>query len=75
MNVIRMLAMVLVLAGILGLVYGTFSYTRETHEIKLGTLELSVHERQTVNVPVWGGVGAIVAGASLLLLVARKRDR
>ena len=47
-------------AGILALVYGGFSYTKETHEAKIGPIELSVKDKQTVNVPVWAGVGAIV---------------
>jgi hypothetical protein len=59
---------VLILGGVLGLVYGSFSYTKETHEAKLGPIELSVKDKQTVNVPVWAGVGAIVLGAGLLLL-------
>jgi len=50
-------AVVLIVAGVLGLVYGSFSYTKETHEAKLGPLELSVSDKQTVNVPVWAGVG------------------
>jgi drug/metabolite transporter (DMT)-like permease len=68
MNPIRILAIVLIVAGILGLVYGSFSYTKETHEAKLGPLELSVKEKETVNVPQWAGVGAIVVGAILLLV-------
>jgi len=62
MNTVKILAVVLILAGVLGLVYGSFSYTKKTHEAKLGSLELSVKEKQTVNVPVWAGVGAIVVG-------------
>jgi len=60
-------------AGVLGLAYGGFSYTSETHEAKLGPLELSVSERETVNVPVWAGVGAIVIGGVLLLVGSKKR--
>jgi hypothetical protein len=55
------------LRGDLGLVYGSFSYTKETHQAKLGPIQLSVNEEQTVNVPVWAGVGAIVIGGLLLL--------
>ena len=66
------MAIVLIVAGILGLVYGTFSYTKATHDVKLGPLELSVKEKQTVNVPIWAGVGAIVAGGGLLLLARKK---
>jgi len=68
MSAIKIVAIVLIVAGILGVVYGKFSYTKETHDAKLGPLELSVKEKQTVNVPVWAGVGAIVAGAILLLV-------
>ena len=72
MSAVKIVAVVLVVAGILGMMYGTFSYTKETHDVKLGPLELSVKEKQTVNVPIWAGVGAIVAGGGLLLLAYRK---
>ena len=72
MNALKMAAIALIAAGVLGLVYGSFSYTKETHEAKLGTLELSVSERQTVNIPVWAGVGAIVVGGVLLLVGGKK---
>jgi hypothetical protein len=72
MNPIKAIAGALILAGVLGLVYGSFSYTKETHDLKLGPLELSVKEKQTVNVPVWAGVGAIVVGAALLLFGNKK---
>jgi multidrug transporter EmrE-like cation transporter len=72
MNAFRMAGIVLIVAGVLGLVYGSFSYTRETHEAKLGPIELSVKERETVNVPVWAGVGAIVIGGVILLLGSKK---
>jgi LPXTG-motif cell wall-anchored protein len=72
MSAVKIVAIVLVVAGILGLVYGTFSYTKETHDLKLGPLELSVKEKNTVNVPIWAGVGAIVAGGGLLLLARKK---
>lgn len=70
MNAIKVMAIVLIVAGALGLAYGSFSYTKETQEVKLGPLELSVKNKETVNIPVWAGVGAIAAG--LLLLVVRK---
>lgn len=72
MSAVKIMAMVLIIAGLLGLVYGSFSYTRETREAKLGPLELSVKDTQTVYVPVWAGVGAIAAGSVLLLLASRK---
>ncbi len=66
MDAIRMAAMALIIAGVLGLAYGGFSYTKETHDVKLGPLELSVKEKEDVNVPVWAGVGALVLGGVLL---------
>lgn len=72
MNAGKIAAIVLIVAGVLGLAYGSFSYTKETHEATLGPLKLSVKEKQTVNVPIWAGVGAIVVGGVLLLLGSRK---
>ena len=72
MNTVKIVAIVLIIAGLLGLVYGSFSYTRETQEAKLGPLELSVKDTQTVYVPVWAGVAAIIAGGGLLLLASKK---
>jgi len=68
----KLLAIALITAGVLALVYGSFSYTKETHEAKLGPLEMSVKEKETVVVPIWAGVGAIVAGGVLLLSGGRK---
>ena len=72
MNAGKLLGIALITAGILGLVYRSFSYTKETHEAKLGPIELSVKGKQTVNVPTWAGVGAIAAGGALLLLGGKK---
>lgn len=71
MSAIKIAAVVLIAAGVLALVYGGFSYTKETHEAKIGPLELSMKDKETVNVPVWAGVGAIVVGG-LLLVVPKK---
>jgi len=68
MSGIRILAIALIVAGLLGVMYGKFSYTKETHDAKLGSLELSFKEKETVNIPAWAGVAAIAAGAALLLV-------
>jgi len=68
MNAIKMLAIVLIVAGGLALAYGGFTYTKETHQAKLGPIELSVKDTETVNIPIWAGVGAIVAGVVLLFV-------
>jgi drug/metabolite transporter (DMT)-like permease len=65
---VKIAAIVLITAGILALVYGGFSYTKESHDTKIGPFEFSVEDRERVNVPVWAGVGAIVAGGLLLLM-------
>ena len=72
MNGVRMAAVVLIIAGVLGLLYGSFSYTKDTHTAKVGPLELSVKDKETVNIPVWAGVGAIVIGGALLLVGGKK---
>jgi hypothetical protein len=59
----RILALALIVAGVLGLAYGSFTYTKDTHTTKLGPIEISVKDRETVNVPVWAGVAALAAGA------------
>lgn len=68
MSAVKLVGIVLIAAGILGLAYGSFSFTKETHEAKIGSLELSVKDQETLNVPVWVGVGAIVVGGVLLLV-------
>ena len=68
-NAIKILGFALIVAGGLGLLYGGFTYTQETHQAVLGPIELSVQEQKTVNIPIWAGIGAIVVGG--LLLFAR----
>jgi TRAP-type C4-dicarboxylate transport system permease small subunit len=72
MNSIKTMAIVLIVAGVLGLLYGGFSYTTQTHQAKLGPLQFSVQEKETVNIPIWLGVGAVVMGG-LLLVFGSKR--
>lgn len=68
MNSIKMLAIVLIVAGGLALAYGGFTYTKDTHQAKLGPIELSVKETETVNIPIWAGLGLVVAGVALLFV-------
>ena len=71
MNAFKVLGIALLAAGTLALVYGGFTYTKETHETRIGPLELVVKDRGRVDIPVWAGVGAIAVGAVLLLLPRR----
>ena len=68
MNATRIFAVILIAAGAVALVYGSFSYTKDTTAVKVGPLELSVQEKETVTVPLWAGVGAIVVGGLLLVM-------
>ena len=66
MGVKRIVGILLIVAGVLGLLYGGFSFTKETHKAKLGPLEFSVNEKEHVNVPVWLSVGSVLVGVVLL---------
>lgn len=72
MNPTKMIAIILIVAGALGLAYGGFSYTKETTGVKLGPIELNVQEKQRVNVPLIVSAGALVIGIFLLVTVGRK---
>lgn len=73
MNGIRLAAIVLIIAGVIGLAYQQFSFTRETAQAKIGPLELSLKQKETVNVPMWLSVGAIGLGVVLLVAGTRKK--
>lgn len=68
MSGLKLLGIALIVLGVLGLVYGQFSYTRKSHEADLGALKLELKEKETVNVPSWAGVAAIAVGTGLLLV-------
>lgn len=72
MDTLKIAAIVLIVAGVLALAYGGFSYTKETHQASVGPIDLSIKEKQQVNVPVWAGVGAIVIGGVLLVIGNKK---
>ncbi len=73
MNALKLVAILLIVGGVLGLTYGGFSYTKDTTAMKLGPLELSVQEKETVNVPMWVGIAAIAAGGLLLVIGGKSR--
>ena len=72
MNASKIIGIVLIVAGALGLGYGSFTFTKDTHTANIGPLSLSVKEKETVNVPVWAGIAAIVAGGLVLLGGSRR---
>ena len=73
MNAIKVFAMALIVAGALGLVYGGFTYTKDTHQAQLGPIQLSVQEKETVNIPLWLGLGAVALGGVLLVLGTKNK--
>jgi hypothetical protein len=73
MNARKLLGIALLIIGGLTLIYGGFSYTKETHSADVGSLHMSVNETQRVNVPVWAGIGALVAGGLLLAMGGKSR--
>lgn len=72
-NTWRILSIILIGAGVLGLAWGGFDYTRETHEVDIGPLQLQVQEKDRVNIPVWAGVTSLVIGIGILVGTARSR--
>jgi drug/metabolite transporter (DMT)-like permease len=73
MSPIKIIGILLIIAGTLGLAYGGFNYQKSSHEATIGPIQLAVKREGHVNVPVWAGVGAIVLGGVLLLLPGRKK--
>jgi len=72
MTATKLAAIVLIVGGVLALVYGGFSYTKDSSEVKLGPIEFTVKEKETVTVPLWAGIGAIALGTVLLAVGGRK---
>ena len=72
MSLVKIMGVFLIVAGLCGIVFSSFSYTKETHEIKLGPIELAVKEKQSVNIPLWASVSAIVVGGVLLVIGGKK---
>ncbi len=66
MNPTKLIGLILIVGGALALAFGGFSYTKDSSAVKIGPVELSVKQKETVNVPLWAGISAIVAGGLLL---------
>jgi drug/metabolite transporter (DMT)-like permease len=72
MTPVKIVGIVLIVAGVLALAYGGFSFTKETHKAEIGPLKLSVAEKEQVNVPQWAGIAAVVAGVVMLVVGGKK---
>jgi uncharacterized membrane protein len=71
-NGIKLVALIMIVAGVLGLAYGSFTYTENTHSTQIGPISLSVKDQKTVNVPIWAGAGLVIVG--IVLLVVRGKN-
>lgn len=72
MSAMRILGIAIIVIGVLSLAYGGFTYTSDTHKADVGPIHLSVKEKQTVNIPMWAGIGAIVLGG--IVFVGGKKN-
>ncbi len=72
MNMLRVIGVLLIIGGAVGLAYGQFSYTEETHNADLGPIEFQIEDKETINVPTWAGLGAVGLGVILLVVRSRK---
>jgi hypothetical protein len=72
MNAAKVFALALIAAGVLALVYGGFTYTKDTHEANVGPINVSIKDKETVNIPIWAGVVAVVIGGGLLVFASKK---
>ena len=71
---IKIIGIVVLVLGLIGAIYGGFTYTRETHDAKIGPIELSVKDKETVRVPLWAGLVAVAAGAALIMVPVKARS-
>ena len=68
MNALKVIGLILIVAGVIALATGGFSYTKETNKADIGPIHVAVEDKQQVNVPLWAGIAAVVAGIVLLVL-------
>ena len=72
MKTVKIVGIVLIVVGILGAVFGGFSYTKKTQEIKMGPMEMTIRDKQAVDIPIWASISVMVLGGALLFLGSKK---
>ena len=72
MKAMRIVGVLLLVLGLAGFLTGGFSFTKDTTQAKLGPLELTVKEKESVNIPQWMSLGAMVLGGVVLVMGFRK---
>lgn len=68
MSTTKIIGVILIVAGIAGVLYDKYGYTRETQEAQLGPLQLSITEKKSAEFPLWLGIGAIALGFVLVVI-------
>jgi hypothetical protein len=74
MTPIRLLGVVLAVAGIAALFVNDISFTRSTEEASLGPVSVAVDKEETVAIPTWAGLAALLLGAGLVAGGGRKTE-
>ncbi len=72
MNATRIAGIILIVIGLAGFFTGGFSFTKEKTAAKVGPLELTVKDKESVNIPQWLSIGAVVLGGVLLVVGFKK---
>ncbi|MBN2767488.1 MAG: hypothetical protein JXQ68_00135 [Campylobacterales bacterium] len=72
MNIVKIAGIVLIVLGIFGATLGSFNYTKQTQEVKMGPIEMTVKDKQTVDIPIWASISVIVLGVALLYFGSKK---
>lgn len=72
MNAARITGIVLIVLGLAGFFTGGFSFTKDTTAAKVGPIQLTVKEKESVNIPQWLSLGAVVLGAVVLVIGFKK---
>ncbi len=72
MNIVRIIGVGIMVLGVLGLIYGGFTYTKETEKKKFGPVEFSMKDQERVNVPIWASIAAVAVGG-VLVMAGKKR--
>lgn len=68
----KIVGIVLIVLGLAGLAYKSFTVPGEKKGIQIGSVDLSVQKKERVEVPTWAGVAAVAVGAALLVAGSRK---
>jgi hypothetical protein len=72
MSPAKVVGIILVVVGLAGFFTGGFSFTRDRTAAKIGPLELTVKDTESIDIPKWLSLGAVALGAVLLVAGFRK---